>query len=111
MQTVEVPPRLIEQTGDHAPGATVKLWVERGWLLAKRETPEQELEWQVVLARVDAALSDPRIAIEKPNNYLVIKYGSYFIRENTPALSILRERKTERTPAWPVLATFPIGQP
>src|SRR5690348_2873227 len=31
--------------------ARVSLWVEKGWLLVRRATVDDELEWQVVLAR------------------------------------------------------------
>ena len=110
-RTVEVPSRLIEETGDTVPGATIKLWVERGWLLAKRETAEQELEWQVVLARLDEAFSDPKFAIGKLQNDVEIKFGSYFIREAGSALSILRERKTELTPTWPQLVPYRVDTP
>jgi hypothetical protein len=55
-RSVEVPP--LKDTTDETllTGATLRLAVEKGWLLVDRQTPSGDLEWKVVLARAD----DPR---------------------------------------------------
>jgi thiol-disulfide isomerase/thioredoxin len=85
--------------------ARVKLWVEKGWLVVRRITAEEDLEWQIVLARA----SDPRrpeIKVHEAGGGLEIAYRGYLIRESRLAvlrqLRMFRERKTEQSPEWPI---------
>lgn len=86
-----------------APEIRLKLWVEQGWLMARRSTGDDEVEWQVVLARA----SDARLPVIDRNaaaESLEIAYRNYFIREDGQGrLRILREPKGEHSPAWPAL--------
>src|SRR5205814_1334449 len=55
------------------PATKLKLWVEQGWLVARYESPDRGLEWQIVLAQaIDPQL--PEVALEKPSGFEV-KYG------------------------------------
>jgi len=81
--------------------ATVKLWIEQGWLVARREQPNGYWDWQIVLA---PAL-DPKPPQVQVGNLgsIDINYGRYFIREVAGRLRVLRERKTANSPPWPAV--------
>jgi hypothetical protein len=81
------------------PATKLKLWVEQGWLVARYETPDRGLEWQVVLAQASDP-KEPEIRFDKPAGF-ELKYGPYFIREYIGHLRLLRERKTNDSPPWP----------
>jgi thiol-disulfide isomerase/thioredoxin len=107
-QSVEVP----SVTAPDAPGltllagATLKLSVEKGWLVVDRETLSGELEWKVVLARADNP-KPPEVQVDKSKGNLELRYGNYFIRDNYGALRVLREPKTDKSPPWPQKALDP----
>jgi thiol-disulfide isomerase/thioredoxin len=94
-----------DKAGQTATGAKVKLWVEQGWLVVRRETPAGELEWQVVLARADDP-RPPQVRVDAAG-VIDLTYGSYFVRESLGSLRVLRERKTGQSPAWPRLPPDP----
>jgi thiol-disulfide isomerase/thioredoxin len=77
------------------------VWVEDGWLQARRETETGELDWQLVLARaVDPeppVISAPMGAFRFEVSY---RGGRYFVREDVGTLRCLRERKSDAS-AWP----------
>ena len=88
-------------------GGRLLLWVEQGWLLVKRETTAGDLEWQVVLARVQMPCEMPQVTIAKPDNRVRVTFGSYFVREDLGWLRVLREEKSSESPDWPELAVDP----
>jgi thiol-disulfide isomerase/thioredoxin len=77
------------------------VWVEGGWLQARRETGKGETDWHVVLARaVDPeppVISAPKGAFRFEVSY---RGGRYFVREDVGTLRCLRERKSDAA-AWP----------
>jgi hypothetical protein len=75
------------------------LWVEQGWLLAKREARDGEMEWQVVLARANG--SEPQVTVQPGDGGVDIHYGPYFVRENSGQLRVVRQEKSKDLPAWP----------
>lgn len=82
------------------------LRVEKGWLLVRRTTAEDDLEWEVVLARASDP-KEPTVTVEPnqvPAGYggaVDVSYRGYFARENAQGkYSILRERKTAESPEW-----------
>jgi thiol-disulfide isomerase/thioredoxin len=90
---------------DNSRGSQVLVWVEKGWLLARRWTGDDDLEWQVVLARAsDPAV--PQIKLDEESKLLEVRYREYFIREGKSFghLRIYRERKTDESPEWPALS-------
>ena len=96
---------MVDEDGDHA-----TVWVENGWLMAERRTAANELEWQIVLAKVE---NDPLPQIESNAEYgtfrLSFREGRYFIRdEKSNTFRCLRQRKTDE--AWPHLV-LPPGDP
>jgi thiol-disulfide isomerase/thioredoxin len=107
-QSVEVPSVKAEDaTGvTLLTAATLKLSVEKGWLVVDRETPTGELEWKVVLARADNP-RPPEVQLDKSKGTLELSYGTYFIRDNFGSLRVLRESKTDKSPPWPQKALDP----
>jgi beta-lactamase regulating signal transducer with metallopeptidase domain len=84
------------------PRAKVTLWEEQGWLVVRRNDPQGEVEWQVVLAQ---AIKDtrPLVRVDKQFGSLEITYGRYFVRDGAGRLRLLRQRKEAGSPAWPSL--------
>jgi hypothetical protein len=81
------------------PPMKLRVWVEKGWLVARLETNAGDLEWHVVLAR--ATLSQPpKLHVDPAVGCPSVGYGAYFVRENFGHLRILRERKESDSPAW-----------
>jgi peroxiredoxin len=98
---IEIPEWRDVKTGHVFQAASnLKLWVEQGWLVARYERPERGLEWQIVLAPATNS-NPPEVRLDKQPPGFELNYGKYFIREHIGWLSILRERKTKETPAWP----------
>lgn len=89
------------------PEVRILLWVEKGWLNVRRTTWDDELEWQVVLARA----SDPErpvIKIDEKQSSLELTYRGYFIRENgLGKIRIYREPKSADSPEWPLIKFEP----
>ncbi len=81
----------------------VTLSNENGWLVARRSTIDDDLEWQVVLARASDP-AKPQITVNELSGAVEVRYRGYFIRENWGRIRIYRERKTEDLSAWPQLA-------
>ena len=100
-RVVEIP-ALRDPDHREIPGSAGKLglWVEQGWLLAKRETGGGELEWQVVLARAGGS-EPPQVSIRPEDGGVDIRYGQFFVRENLGELRILRQEKSAAVPVWP----------
>lgn len=85
------------------PISRLKLWVEMGWLIARREAVDGQFEWQTVLARASDP-APPEVAVGVSGN-LDLSYRAYFIRESAALemFRLYRERKTEKSPEWPIL--------
>lgn len=82
----------------------VSFWTEKGWLLVRRSTIDDDLEWQVVLARASDP-AKPQIKVNNDTGGLEVRYREYFIREgNSGRLRIYREHKAEDSPEWPKLS-------
>jgi hypothetical protein len=81
-------------------GATVKLWVEQGWLVARREQPNGYWDWQIVLAQATDP-NPPETKLLGGSGSIEINYNRYFIREAAGRMRVLRECKTNDSPAWP----------
>jgi thiol-disulfide isomerase/thioredoxin len=77
-------------------GESYEVWVQNGWLIAKRLTDKGELDWQIVLARV-VPNELPMITTMDGVPLFELSYlgGRYFIRDTSYALRALRERKTD----------------
>ena len=84
------------------PAMTLKLWVEKGWLVARYESLARGLEWQIVLAQATDP-NPPTVRFDQPSGFEV-KYGPYFIRDCVGHLRVWREHKTEKSPDWPAIA-------
>ena len=85
-QNVDVPELQFTNQGRPlapAPASKLKLWVERGWLVVRYETPKRGLEWQVVLARATNP-TPPKSQFDQLG--FEITYGPYFIRDHSPRL-------------------------
>jgi peroxiredoxin len=81
----------------------VTIWEEQGWLVVRRATIDDDLEWQVVLAR-SSDPARPEIDVQEATGSIEVRYRGYFIRESRDGkLRIFRERKTEKSPDWPLL--------
>jgi thiol-disulfide isomerase/thioredoxin len=82
----------------------VMMWVENGWLLVRRSTVDDDMEWQVVLARASDPVK-PQIKLNEATGGMELRYREYFIREGVAGrLRIYRERKANDSPEWPALA-------
>lgn len=82
----------------------VTMWVEKGWLLVRRATIDDDLEWQVVLARASDP-AKPQIKRNEATGGMELRYREYFIREGVAGrLRIYRELKTNDAPEWPALS-------
>ncbi len=89
--------------------AVLRLWVEGGWLVTRRETQRGDLDWQVVLARATRH-EPPEVEVDRKRGGLAVRYGGYFVRDTSGALRVLRERKPADAPAWPVPKLEPVGR-
>src|SRR5262249_10227062 len=69
------------------PGGKLKLWVDRGWLVARYETRKRGPEWQIVLARATDP-TPPKFQSDQLG--FEITYGPYFVREHLGYLRVLR---------------------
>jgi thiol-disulfide isomerase/thioredoxin len=80
------------------------VWVEGGWLQARRETAEGETDWHVILARavdpVPPVVSAPKGTVRFEVSY---RGGRYFVREDVGVLRCLRERKPDDPASWPAV--------
>jgi thiol-disulfide isomerase/thioredoxin len=81
----------------------VLMWVEQGWLLVRRSTIDDNIEWQVVLARASDP-AKPQIKINHSSGGLGVTYRGYFIRDSWGRMRIYRELKSDNSPEWPALA-------
>jgi len=94
-------PAVLDKNDDVIQGsATLKLWVEDQWLIAKRTSAANELEWQVVLASANAA---DMPTLETSDGRCEVTFGQFFIRESIGSLRVSRQRKTDGDD-WPSLA-------
>lgn len=100
-QKVVTLPAVLDQNDDVIQdSATLKLWVEDQWLIARRISAANELEWQVVLANSNAA---DMPTLETSVGRCEVTFGQFFIRESLGALRVSRQRKTDGDD-WPSLA-------
>ncbi|GAC1449808.1 MAG: hypothetical protein NVSMB9_33870 [Isosphaeraceae bacterium] len=78
------------------------VWVEAGWLQARRETAKGVTDWHVVLAQATGA-KPPDITATEGTVRFEVSYGGgrYFVREDANVLRSLRERKPADKGAWP----------
>ncbi|GAC1336464.1 MAG: hypothetical protein NVSMB14_04080 [Isosphaeraceae bacterium] len=80
------------------------VWVEKGWLQARRETAAGEIDWQIVLARATEP-KPPTVSAPKGTFRFEVSYreGRYFVREDANILRCLREHKPDDSKAWPAV--------
>ena len=74
------------------------VWVEGGWLQARRETAEGQTDWHVILAHaVDPV--PPVVSVPTGTFRFEVSYrgGRYFVREDVGVLRCLRERTVTPT--------------
>jgi thiol-disulfide isomerase/thioredoxin len=78
------------------------VWVDQGWLQARRETAAGETDWQIVLARASDS-KPPTITAPKGTFRFEVSYreGRYFVREDVNILRCLREKKSDDPKTWP----------
>lgn len=82
-------------------GDRYTIWVEGGWLQARRETASGETDWHIVLARAIDPKPPVIAAPEKSQRFdLTYRDGRYFIREYGAIIRSLREPKGSGGP-WP----------
>src|SRR5262249_25812049 len=81
-------------------GGKITVWVERSWLIVRRQTGEGDLEWYVALARATNPEAS-EIRMDVASGGLAIRYGGYFVREISGNLRVLRERKDDLSVSWP----------
>src|SRR5262245_13981684 len=84
------------------PASSLRLSVHQGWLVARYESSDRGLEWQIVLAQATSP-KVPDVQLQQPTGFEV-NYGPYFIREYAGRLRVFRERKTKDSPRWPAAA-------
>jgi hypothetical protein len=104
-KTVEIPEVRGKGGGVAFRAATVKCWVEQGWLIVRREQLNGDLDWQIVLAQ--ATETEPPEVNLREFGSIEINYGRYFIRENMGKMRVFRERKTDTSPPWPAVPLPP----
>jgi thiol-disulfide isomerase/thioredoxin len=85
--------------GGETRGDKVTIWVEDGWVVARRQTSSGDLEWHIVLARASNP-QPPEVKVDQVSGGLSITYGAYFLREDCGRLRVLRQRKNNQSPAW-----------
>jgi thiol-disulfide isomerase/thioredoxin len=90
------------------PGDRYVIWVEGGWLQARRQTAAGVIDWHVVLARASGP-EPPVVSAPQGTPRFEVSYrgGRYFIREDANLLRCLREPKTGDGGAWPRVAFSP----
>ncbi len=76
------------------PGDAFDVWVQNGWLHAKRSNELKGLDWQIILARVSGP-DPPNISLVDGAPVFELSYlgGRYFIRDTLNSLRCVRERK------------------
>ena len=99
-RSVKVPPVKDENGEEVLRGAQLKLWVEDGWLLVRRETLDGNLEWQLVLARSESAPA-PEVRLDESKGSFEITFKHYLVREGGGFLRAFRARKAPQSPSWP----------
>jgi hypothetical protein len=81
-------------------------WVEDGWLVVERRDVSGDIEWQIVLAKINESDEPPKMA-PTPNVpgglRLDFRDGQFFIHDDVGNLRCLRQRKSAAE-KWPVLA-------
>jgi peroxiredoxin len=84
------------------------VWVESGWLQARRETAKGVTDWYIVLARATGS-KPPDITAPEGTVRFEVSYGGgrYFVREDANVLRCLRERKRGDKGAWPKVGFSP----
>jgi RNA polymerase sigma factor (sigma-70 family) len=77
------------------------VWVEDGWLKAKRLTAAGKIDWHIILARATDP-QPPEASVSDPATF-ALSYcgGKYFIRDTGDTLRCLRERKQGKPGTWP----------
>ncbi len=80
------------------------VWVEQGWLQARRQTAAGEIDWQVVLARATDP-KPPTVSAPQGTFRFEVSYreGRFFVREDVNILRCLREHKPDDPKAWPAV--------
>jgi thiol-disulfide isomerase/thioredoxin len=79
------------------------LWTKGGWLIVRRTTAHDDLEWQIVLARASDP-EKPQVKVNEKIGLVEVRYRGYLIREGMHGrLRVFRERKTADFPDWPRL--------
>jgi thiol-disulfide isomerase/thioredoxin len=96
--TVPIPHPLLGE------GDRYRVWVEKGWLQAKREKANGDTDWHVVLARATDP-TPPVVEAPKGSVRFEVSYhgGRYFVREDAFLFRCLRQRKTAELAGWPVV--------
>lgn len=80
------------------------VWVERGWLQARRQTAAGETDWHIVLARATDP-KPPTVSAPEGTFRFEVSYrdGRFFVREDVNNLRCLREHKPDDPKAWPAV--------
>jgi len=78
----------------------VHLTLEGGWLVVRRWTAEEELEWAVILAQANS-VDEAEVELESGGVNIEVRLGEFFLKDSLAQLRVLREVKTEEVPAWP----------
>lgn len=98
---------------DYSDDSVCELWVEDGWLHARRLCFD-EVVWQVVLAKVEAGVVPKIKRFEKdgsrpadPSIHISYADGRYFIRDNSRVLRTLRQQPAEERATFAAEDVFP----
>ncbi len=99
----------IQADGLNIPDQKLTLSEEAGWLVAKLVAEQDELEWKIVLAKIDQQVK-PVIEVHPQLPFFSVQYGPYFIREGLGRLRVNRERKEFSDDDWKQIGQVPEGE-
>lgn len=91
----------IDAATDNTAEPKIEVWTEDGWLIVRRKSATDEVEWQVVLAESKAA-EEPKVT--QSSSEFEVTFGNFSIKESSSGeLKVVRQRKSANT-EWPSLS-------
>ena len=91
------------------PQQTLTLSDQNGWLVATLVAAPDELEWKIVLAKLDPNKT-PVIKSHPELPFVSVEYGPYFVRESLGRLRVYREVKETESDDWRQIGDVPEGK-
>ncbi|MES2794300.1 MAG: TlpA disulfide reductase family protein [Planctomycetota bacterium] len=99
----------IKADGLDIPEQTLELTAKNGWLVATLTALPDELEWTIVLAKLQPDVK-PVVTVHPGLPLFSVQYGPWFIREGLGRLRVLREPKKFDEDQWAVIEKAPDGK-